>query len=121
MSHAQNDFSMGRVYPTKVDWWIGLILIFTVAVLIGSAVPFLVGPPTRRTECLPVIRSDWSVNLKGWGASDRRASSGSVKHLHSRGGDKIAAYFANSVAKEAGDDHGRSGEQDVSVTPRRGR
>ena len=40
MSHVQNDFSMGRIYPTKVDWWIGLILIFTVAVLIGSAVPF---------------------------------------------------------------------------------
>jgi len=45
MSHPQNDFSVGRVYPTKVDWWIGLILICTVVVLIGSAVPLLVGPP----------------------------------------------------------------------------
>ena len=47
MSDAQNAFSMGRLYPTKVDWWIGLILIFTVAVLIGSAVPFFVGPPAQ--------------------------------------------------------------------------
>jgi len=38
---------MGRVYPTKVDWWIALILIFTVVVLIGSAVPFFVGPPVQ--------------------------------------------------------------------------
>jgi hypothetical protein len=35
---------MGRVYATKVDWWIGVILIFTLAVLIGSAVPFFIGP-----------------------------------------------------------------------------
>ena len=47
MSHAQNDVSMCRVYPTKVDWWIGLILIFTIAVLIGSAVPFFIGPPAQ--------------------------------------------------------------------------
>jgi len=47
VSHAQNGFSMGRLYATKVDWWIGLILIFTVAVLIGSAVPFFVGPPAQ--------------------------------------------------------------------------
>ena len=38
---------MGRIYPTKVDWWISLILIFTVAVLIGSAVPFFIGPPAQ--------------------------------------------------------------------------
>lgn len=38
---------MGRIYATKVDWWIGLILIFTAAVLIGSAVPFFVGPPAQ--------------------------------------------------------------------------
>jgi hypothetical protein len=38
---------MGRIYPTKVDWWIGLILIFTVVVLIGSAVPFFIGPPAQ--------------------------------------------------------------------------
>ena len=38
---------MGRVYPTKFDWWIGLILIFSVVVLIGSAVPFFIGPPAQ--------------------------------------------------------------------------
>ena len=38
---------MGRIYPTKIDWWIGLILIFTVAVLVGSAVPFFFGPPAQ--------------------------------------------------------------------------
>ena len=38
---------MGRIYSTKVDWWIGLILIFTVAVLIGSAMPFFIGPPAQ--------------------------------------------------------------------------
>ncbi|MCA9142614.1 MAG: PH domain-containing protein [Planctomycetales bacterium] len=38
---------MGRIYATKVDWWIGLILIFTLAVLIGSAFPFFFGPPAQ--------------------------------------------------------------------------
>jgi hypothetical protein len=38
---------MPRIYPTKVDWWIGLILIFSVVVLIGSAVPFFIGPPAQ--------------------------------------------------------------------------
>lgn len=38
---------MGRAYATKVDWWIGLILIFTVAVLVGSALPFFLGPPAQ--------------------------------------------------------------------------
>ena len=47
MSYARDDFRMGRLYPTKVDWWIALILIFTVAVLIGSAVPFFIGPPAQ--------------------------------------------------------------------------
>ena len=36
---------MGRTYATKVDWWIGLILIFTVTVVVGSALPFFLGPP----------------------------------------------------------------------------
>jgi hypothetical protein len=40
---------MPRIYPTKVDWWIALILIFAVVVLIGSAVPFFIGPPAQTT------------------------------------------------------------------------
>jgi hypothetical protein len=32
------------MYATKVDWWIGLILLFAVATLIGSAIPFFIGP-----------------------------------------------------------------------------
>ena len=47
------------------------------------------------------------------------ASSGGFGFLHLRRGDNTAAYFANSIAKEACDDHGRSGEQHVPVTPRR--
>jgi hypothetical protein len=38
---------MPRIYPTKVDWWIALILIFSVVVLIGSAVSFFIGPPAQ--------------------------------------------------------------------------
>jgi hypothetical protein len=38
---------MGHTYPSKVDWWIGLVLLFSVLALIGSAVPFFVGPPPQ--------------------------------------------------------------------------
>lgn len=38
---------MGHIYPTKVDWWIAGILIFSVAVLVASATPFFVGAPAR--------------------------------------------------------------------------
>ena len=43
------------------------------------------------------------------------ASNDSVGRFCSRVRDKMAAYFADSVAKEAVHDHGRSGEQIVSV------
>jgi hypothetical protein len=35
---------MGHVYASKVDWWIGLILLVTVAVLAASAFQFIFGP-----------------------------------------------------------------------------
>ena len=35
---------MTRIYATKVDWWIALILVFTVVVLIASAATFFRGP-----------------------------------------------------------------------------
>ncbi len=43
----QHDGDMTRRYMTKVDWWIGLILICSAAVLVGSALPFFLGPPAR--------------------------------------------------------------------------
>ncbi len=66
---------MERVYPTKVDWWIGLILVFTVVVLIGSAVPFFMGPPAQTplgpamgAFCLALAvwtgRIPWSTHYK---------------------------------------------------------
>ena len=44
MSRTSDTFGPSRVYPTKVDWWIGAILIVTVAIMLGSTVPFFVGP-----------------------------------------------------------------------------
>ena len=38
---------MPRIYQTKVDRWLGLILAFSVAVLIAGAVPLLIGPPAQ--------------------------------------------------------------------------
>lgn len=38
---------MARIYTTKVDWWLGLILMFTVAALMGNALPFFFGPPAQ--------------------------------------------------------------------------
>ena len=45
------------IYPTKVDWWIALILIFAVVMLAGSAVPLLFGPPAHdpRSVALGVL------------------------------------------------------------------
>lgn len=36
---------MDRTYPTKVDWWIGLILVISGVVLVGSGVALLVDAP----------------------------------------------------------------------------
>jgi Bacterial PH domain len=47
VSRTEDNRNMGRIYPTRVDWWIGLILIFTVAVMIGSAVPCFIGPAAQ--------------------------------------------------------------------------
>jgi hypothetical protein len=38
---------MGRIYPTKVDWWIALMLIVGVVLLVGGAVSLLFGPPAQ--------------------------------------------------------------------------
>ena len=58
---------MCRVYPTKVDWRIGLILIFNVAVLIGSALPFFIGPPAQTPLGLAIgVFSLALAVLTGW-------------------------------------------------------
>lgn len=35
---------MRKVYATKVDWWIGSILVLSVVVLAGTAFPLIIGP-----------------------------------------------------------------------------
>ena len=56
----------------------------------------------RRTECWPRLAS---VNRRrrdtADSAADSTASDGGCEYFSSRGRDKIAAYFANSIAKEA--------------------
>ena len=37
---------MDRVYRSKVDWWLGLILVITFVVMVGTGIALLVNPPS---------------------------------------------------------------------------
>lgn len=41
---------MDRVYRSKIDWWIGLILAGTIVALLGTGVALLVAPPPGASQ-----------------------------------------------------------------------